>query len=523
MAIPLTPPNNKRNYIDAGFHGILAVLEALSPAGPNIPNVLSNLKSGFSALSGTAQDEPGQRAWIWAFKTISYAVSDVLKAERIKAPLSGKKDEAVSEFLETAAQFDGQELDALTLTNPGLSPLFNKAHQALGAMLLKATTSMDLEIDTLEERFRRALRTGSNRTLCEDPSYFRVLEDGLTGLGGESARRDGHWARHAYWVSHQYTDAPIFSPDEAEVIPLEAVYLPPRCFWHQIEKFQKEDGSETERKTAHVAELHKATHTWMAGNAQQDPVRVVTGGPGSGKSSFARAFAHEVIEQGVHRVLFIQLQHMVLSGSLHDDIARYVDRRDTSTGKHGSPGLPGSPLDWRKTDELPILIIFDGLDELSTKEEDGERYARELLLALKLMLSPLNTDGTPIRALVLGRNLACEGAMKASNIPVQHMLNVAPIAKMTNETCMMPSQADDEIEDPDGLMSNDQRATYWRKWATLKDLDPEKIPAAVTADSMRELNVEPLLLHLLVISKYSSDDWEIAADNKNVVYEDILQ
>jgi hypothetical protein len=522
MTITLSAPKKKNAYVKAGFSGILAALEALSPTGPNIPNVLSNLKAGFGALNGAAEDEPSHRAWVWAYKTLSYAVSDLLKTQRINAPLSGKKDEAVKEFLDAATQFDGQELDGLALTNPGLSPLFIKAHEALGAMILKSTTGSDLGIDTLDERFKHALRTGSNRALCDDPAYFRVLEDGLAGLAGEGARRDGYWARHAHWISHQYTDAPIFSPDEAEIIPLEAVYLPLRCFWHQTERVEEENGTEVQHKTAHVADLHRTAHAWLSSNAKYDPIRVVTGGPGSGKSSFARAFAHEVIQQGAHRVLFLQLQHMTLTDSLYDDIARYVDRRDTATGKVGSPGLPGNPLEWRKTDDKPVLMIFDGLDELSAKEEAGERHARELLLALKLMLSPMNTDGTPIRALVLGRNLACQAAMVAANIPQEHMLNVAPIAKMDNATCMMP-HGNNDIEDPEHLMDDDQRVEYWQKWATLKGLDSKKTPSAIVATSMKELNVEPLLLHLLMISKYSGDDWEIAASNKNVVYEDILQ
>jgi hypothetical protein len=523
MTIALSPPGTKRKYLEAGFHGILAILASISPSGPNIPNVLSNLKSGFGALSGVAEDAPSNRAWVWAFKTLSYAASEVLRTERTKAPLSGQAEKAVEEFLDAATQFDGQELDGLALMNPGLSPLFTNARNALGQLILKATTGTDLGLDTLDERFSQALRTGSNRTLCEDPYYFRVLEDGLTGMAGEGARRDGQWSRHAHWISHYYTDAPIFSPDEEEIIPLEAIYLPLRCFWHQTQKTDAENGEITTRKTAHVAELHGTAHNWLSKDARVDPILVVTGGPGSGKSSFARAFGHEVIQRDAHRVLFIQLQHMTLTGSLYDDIARYVDRRDTATGKHGSPGLPGNPLDWRKTDQKPLLIIFDGLDELSTKEEDGERYARELLLALKLMLSPLNTDSTPVRALVLGRNLACQAAMSAANIPLICMLNVAPIAKLNHETFTLPSRDVRNIDDPDNLMNDDQRLDYWKKWASIRGLDPIAVPNSVTAESMKELNVEPLLLHLLLISKYSGDKWEIAADNKNVVYEDILQ
>lgn len=523
MTIRISAPTTKQNYFEAAFGGVLAILEALGPTGPNIPNVLSHLKAAVSSLKTQIDDEPKHRAWVWAFKTLSYAAGEILSDQQIKAPLSSQKDNAVREFLEAASQFEGQELDITALTNPGVSLLFAPAQDALAAFILKATTGSDLGTENLKERFAQALRIGSYRTLCEDPVYFRVLEDGLTALAGEGARRDSYWARHAHWISYHYTDMPIFSPNEEEIVPLKDVYLPLRCFWHTIDSTNNDDGTEESIKSAHIADLHSTINAWLSSTKKQDTIRVVTGGPGSGKSSFARAFAHEVIVRGKHRVLFLQLQHMKLTGSLYDDIARYVERRDTAIGQHGSPGLPGNPLEWRKTDDIPILMIFDGLDELSTKEEDGERYARELLLALRLMLSPMNADGAPIRALVLGRNLACQSAMAAANIPPECMLNAAPIAELDSETLMLPYHNASAINDPGDLMGHDQRPEYWRRWAKLKGLNPEKIPAAVNAQSMKELNVEPLLLHLLLVSKFAGENWKIAADNKNVVYEDILQ
>ncbi|MDR6103429.1 hypothetical protein QE369_003626 [Agrobacterium larrymoorei] len=522
MSIVLTPPVKKKNFANAGFNGILAVLEAIGPTGPNIPNVLQNLKAGYDALTGTPDDTVGSRAWVWAFKTITYAVADALKAQQGRAPLSRQKDDAVKKFLATACDFEGQQLTASALANPGLSPIFDKARQEFGNLVLQATTGADIGLETLYENFNESLRASSNRAVAEDPTYFKAIEDALTGLAGEGTRRDAHWARHAHWISQQFTDTPVFSPDEDEVIPLEKVYLPLRCYWHQSVKREQESGNERSEFHAHVGELHSVVHAWLNTDPRREPIRVVTGGPGSGKSSFARAFAHEVIKQGKHRVLFMQMQHMSVTGSLQDDIARYVDRRDTATGKSGSPGLPGNPFDWRKSDEKPILLIFDGLDELSTKEEDGERYARELLLALKLMLSPINTDGTPVRALVLGRNVACQAALAAANMSTHCLLNVAPIARMTADTLHPSSGTPSDVHDPEQLVGKDQREEYWQKWAPLKGLDPKKIPNVITAKSMEELNVEPLLLHLLMISSYSGDDWEIAANNKNVVYEDIL-
>ncbi|WP_249275956.1 pentapeptide repeat-containing protein [Rhodobacter sp. JA431] len=48
------------------------------------------------------------------------------------------------------------------------------------------------------------------------------------------------------------------------------------------------------------------------------------------------------------------------------------------------------------------------------------------------------------------------------------------------------------------------------------------MPEAVTAESLSDLNVEPLLLHLLILSDYCGERWTEAAENRNLVYEDIL-
>ena len=40
---------------------------------------------------------------------------------------------------------------------------------------------------------------------------------------------------------------------------------------------------------------------------------------------------------------------------------------------------------------------------------------------------------------------------------------------------------------------------------------------------MTALNVEPLLLHLLIIPEFCGDRWEEAAENRNLIYHDILR
>jgi hypothetical protein len=68
----------------------------------------------------------------------------------------------------------------------------------------------------------------------------------------------------------------------------------------------------------------------------------------------------------------------------------------------------------------------------------------------------------------------------------------------------------------------DQRPEYWSLWCKSQKLTDETQPQAITDDALFDLNVEPLLLHLLILSDYCGPRWKEAAANRNLVYNDIL-
>ncbi|PKR49753.1 pentapeptide repeat-containing protein, partial [Thalassospira marina] len=530
MTIPFEKPEITRNWVHSLMHGMLAAVEVGKPTGPNIHTVVLRLKDAVKELAGKETDTPPNRAWNWAARTLTYAAGDILAHAQCLAPLSVNKEEALETFLEASMQFgNGQaQLDQATLRAPALSAVFEPARKALPNLLLTSTTGDNLEFDSLQTRFDHALQSASNRVICEDPTYFKPIEEALVSIGGEAARREADWARHNFWISSQFTDEPVFSPNADETVPFAAVYLRLRCFWNEEIAIETDDRERGEiQRTAHVSNLHEALHDWLKGDARKDAVRVIAGGPGCGKSSFARAFAHEVAQDSLkHRVALIRLQYTHLTGELDHDIAAYFHKFNSLVSPKGNPGLPESPLEWRKEDAAPLLLIFDGLDELTADAGDAETYARAFLLSLDRMLSPLNRDGPAVRAVVLGRNIACEQAMKAANLPLPTMLNVAPIAPMTRQICLLgkaPPKDRQDLFDPNNLMQKDQRETYWQQWAQAWALDADNIPEPVTHKSMSALNLEPLLLHLLINSKYCGAEWQQAAANRNLVYEDILE
>ncbi|WP_392530247.1 hypothetical protein [Nostoc sp. C117] len=88
---------------------------------------------------------------------------------------------------------------------------------------------------------------------------------------------------------------------------------------------------------------------------RNDAIRVISGGLGSGKSSFTKIFAANQAEKGKIPVLFIPLHHFEPSDDLVEAVGKFV--RDDGFLRH-------NPLDKDKADSR-LLIIFDGLDELA--------------------------------------------------------------------------------------------------------------------------------------------------------------
>jgi len=268
--------------------------------------------------------------------------------------------------------------------------------------------------------------------------------------------------------------------------------------------------------TAHLNRLHETMHTWLNGDSERDRLRLVTGGPGCGKSSFARAFAVEVIKAQTHRVIFIPLQNMALGGDLVENIGQFLKQRWHATRADGGAGFVSNPLDAMGEDTLPLVLIFDGLDELTPSEGEAQELTRKFVSVIHTFLKTSPTT----RAVVLGRPAAVQEAMDAVefDLPQAALLQVAKLTPLEEDDL---GHADHIVADKT-TMQEDQRPIFWQRWIALQGEDTAEIPPAVTDAAMGELNAEPLLLYLLTLSGYTDARWEEARGNRNVVYQEIF-
>ena len=106
---------------------------------------------------------------------------------------------------------------------------------------------------------------------------------------------DGAVFGEIYNLSDLYVplNASYYPPSQDDEEPMIRA-LPVRRVGEPINKTEKQI----------VVELKEYLLSWLNENDPDDAVRVISGGPGSGKSSFAKVFAAELSALGRHKVLY---------------------------------------------------------------------------------------------------------------------------------------------------------------------------------------------------------------------------
>ena len=528
--IEIQAPQTQRNPLGAA----LKVAEALhAGAWLNLGAAAQHVIAAFHEGRGEATPAtPEEEAWVWAHATLTTAMVQLLRDPRFGTLLDEQEiQKHVAAFVKARLQAGGC-VDPTALTAPASLPLFAAARQeihTLAGAVAPEHPFKDERAGELEALFRRALADAAAKVFAAAPDTFQKMKAALTDSMTGAMRIEHAWGRHATWVRRRFTRTPIFSINEDETTPLSHIYVPLRCFGHEDVDNSSDDSPDAPPlRRAHVADLHATLHHWLENSDRGDSLRVIAGGPGSGKSSFASAFATEVLDQGTHRVVFISMQHMPLSGDLYEDIRKYLMRRDDKNGPYGSPGLEWNPLELAKDDKTPVLLIFDGLDELTHSDDAQKELAHKFIDRAKALLRDQTQAGKHLRAIILGRSTACQEACKAADLPVTSLHHVAPLKPLSPHDLgiRQPHRGgkdeDDFIDDPCGLRHRDDREVYWARWCGVQGTPERKPPEAVCDRHFEDLNAEPLLLHLLLLSEYAEDQAQAARDNRSLVYENII-
>lgn len=485
---------------------------AISVATANPVGVLTNIVKGLASTSKAISLEEvsvEERAWLLVVTSLTHAIAKKLEdfndlfENSIQQSQLSKIGEQVTEQV--------NEVE-ITLTNE----FFDKPHQlAFLDSLLPILTDWLLQLglnnsqaNSFLYQFRTQFPISLHYEWGTNPTYYALIVEKLDTPFNTINRLKRKESEYRYWLQQQVNER-IFE----EAFGLSQIYVPLRAYYLQTtgNDSSKIDGSTIDAEgsdvlnlnnyenfTKRVCNINDEINQWLRTSNIEDNLKVISGGPGSGKSSFAKILASELAEQSDIPVLFIPLHRFRISGYLPDAIKQFLDNHPILTQEN-------------LLDETNLLLIFDGLDELSMQGSSSKDIANNFTEELKEVLR--EKKALNWKSIVTGRELS-----------IQQQQN--KLKKQKTVIHLLPyfinKDDRDSFDDPDNLLLEDQRNEWWQKFGDLKDKGFDGLPMTLATEHLEPITKEPLLNYLLSLS-YLRQDIKFTTDtNLNQIYADLL-
>jgi len=326
------------------------------------------------------------------------------------------------------------------------------------------------------------------------PKDYAVLQEKLDTPFTQANERLQAWLRYSTWLQKQ-VEEPMFG----EAFSLKQVFVT-----QKDEHLEERIGSSRQFERI-VVELEAELEDWLSKAKRDDAIRLISGGPGSGKSSLTKMFAAKVAEKGNIRVLFIPLHHFEPSDDLIDAVGKFV-KFDLL--------LPYNPLEAEHREDR-LLIIFDGLDELAMQGKIAEKTAQDFVREVQRKVERFNQHKTCVQVLISGREVVVQANETAFRKEGQ-IFYVLPYF-LPEDECKQ------HYVDTKKLLQQDQRQLWWKRYGKASGSGYTGLPPELNQGNLTEITAQPLLNYLVALSlkrgvlKFSEET------NLNAVYADLLK
>ena len=461
-----------------------------------------------SALGLTT--EPGELAFLLIRRSLTMALFELIgesASQHLVEP--NKEPDALLEQCDLAMSTSEIPIDLRFFDRPGDLPLIKNLQPLLSQWLQDhglEGRSAQAVAERLPVYFVYAL---TNEWRRNAKAYGPLLEARETPFG-KAGEREWGWAAYAALLQRRIEES-IFD----EPFSLKQIYVPLHAYYVQ-EDSRKDSVAEVSlgerRRHRIVVSLDQELEEWLRKPDGQDAIRVVSGGPGSGKSSFARIFAARIAEEGRIKVLFVPLHLIDPANDLVEEVECFV--RDEGV-------LIQNPLD-PESPEPKLLIIFDGLDELASQGRAAAETARAFVREVERTVERRNRPQLRLRVLISGRELVVQENESEFRRPSQILTLLPYYFAGSNDTRDPIARGEDEYEDPKGLLRKDLRQAWWKNYGRLTAKAFQTLPPELGRPDLDEITAQPLLNYLVALS-YSRGKLDFTQDIQlNAIYADLV-
>jgi uncharacterized protein YjbI with pentapeptide repeats len=383
---------------------------------------------------------------------------------------------------------------------PESEPLIRKVQPAFSTWLISkgieasAATSIS---DRLPAYFAMALHDEWATSSHE----YNLLQEGIDTPFTKASERLQRWTLYQTTLVKQ-VEEPMFN----ESFSLKRIFVSPRAFFNRKRDEGEPGGVQlSDKKFIRViVDLQEDLDAWILGASSDDAIRLISGGPGSGKSSFAKMYAAKLSRRSDVNVVFIPLHHFEPAADLIEAVGKYIQAEGILTNNPLGP-------EYR---EKRLTIIFDGLDELAMQGKVAERTAQDFVREVQRKVILLNQQKNWLRVIISGRELIVQQSESDFRKEGQ-ILHLLPYYVDKSEHS--------QYFGGDELISIDQRDIWWKNYGVATGSSYDKLPNELAQEHLVEITSQPLLNYLVALSlrrgklKFSEET------NLNAVYADLLK
>jgi hypothetical protein len=471
----------------------------------NWNNVSLDLVEVGAALGlGTSE---GELAWKLVYSAMAQAILNLVRDNRDLLKLDVTADELLKKELKglDLSQVDSElVLDPDFFRNPKQSPIV-KVMQLWFRQWLEPIVEEPLQAEMMSRRLPAYFLYALHEEWLNRKSDYAALREKLDTPFSPALEQEEGWGLYRAWLQKQ-VEEPMF----LESFGLKQVYVSLAGYYiRKSKQRQSEEEFEPSRTYARdngervVVPLEPKLTDWLHKSDRLDAIRLISGGPGSGKSSFTKMWAAKLAEEDSIRVLYIPLHQFNPAIDLVEAVGNFVSN---------ARFLSHNPLDGG-LGETRLLIIFDGLDELAMQGKVGSEAAQSFVREVQSKVSQFNSQQTRLQVLMSGRDVVVQASSDTLRQEGQ-VLYVLPYF-VTEEEC-------EEYVDDDQLLKRDGRQQWWYRYGEVSGGGYTKLPEELDRGNLREITAQPLLNYLVALS-YTGGRLDFSAQsNLNQIYADLL-
>jgi uncharacterized protein YjbI with pentapeptide repeats len=432
--------------------------------------------------------DPGELAFLLIRRSITRALFDLVGESVSQYLAETKRDEAsIIEQLDTTLAVSEIKIDRSFLDRPSeLEPI--TWIQELLSQWLRAHGVAVPAASAITERFPSYFTYALNQEWRRNAKAYAPLLEVVDTPFTKAGEREWAWSSYSALLQRRVQES-IFD----EPFGLKQIFVEPNAYYTEdppqggaIENSGMADKS----KQRHVISLTGELEQWLLNSDSSDAIRVVSGGPGSGKSSFARIFAAKVAEKERMKALFVPLHLIDASKDLAEEVGRFV--KDEGV-------LAQNPLD-PESPEPNLLIIFDGLDELASQGKAAAETARAFVREVEKTVERRNLHKFKLRVLISGREMVVQENESEFRRARQVLTLLPYFTPPVPDDQTRAGRAEERYVDPKNLLGNDLRDHWWRNYGALTGKGYAGLPPELHRPDLDEITSQPLLNYLVALS-----------------------